>query len=106
LGAGASVGPEDPSVQIGANLGSFLGQSLGLGEEKIRLLVASGSASAIAAAFNAPIAGVFFALEVILTDFTTGSVGIVVLAAVMSAVLTHSLEHGGPELGIRNYTLG
>src|SRR5690606_31250114 len=66
LGAGASVGPEDPSVQIGANIGSMIGQRLRLPEERVRLLVAAGSASAIAAAFNAPIAGVFFALQVIL----------------------------------------
>jgi CIC family chloride channel protein len=65
LGAGASVGPEDPSVQIGANLGSFFGDKLRLSEERVKLLVASGAASAISAAFNTPIAGVFFALEVI-----------------------------------------
>ncbi|MBP8059150.1 MAG: chloride channel protein, partial [Chloroflexi bacterium] len=66
LGAGASVGPEDPSVQIGANIGSWFGQRLRLAEEQMRLLVAAGAASAIAAAFKAPIAGVFFALEVVL----------------------------------------
>jgi CIC family chloride channel protein len=106
LGGGASVGPEDPSVQIGANIGSFFGQFLHLTEERIRLLVAAGAASAIAAAFNAPIAGVFFALEVVLGNFATGSVGVVVLSAVMASVFTHAVEHGGPELGIRAYQLG
>jgi chloride channel protein, CIC family len=70
IGAGASVGPEDPSVQIGANLGSMFGQWLHLSDERVRLLVASGVACGIASAFQAPITGVFFALEVILGDFS------------------------------------
>jgi len=106
IGGGASVGPEDPSVQIGANIGSFFGQQLHLSEDRVRLLVAAGAASAIAAAFNAPIAGVFFALEVVLGSFGTGSVGVVVLSAVMSSVFTQSVAHTGPELGIRSYALG
>jgi len=107
LGAGASLGPEDPSVQIGANLGSLFGQRLHLSEERVRLLVGAGSASAIAAAFKAPIAGVFFALEVILNgEFTTASFGIVVLAAVVSSVFTQAVETGGAEMGLLNYTLG
>src|SRR5579859_2890445 len=106
LGAGASVGPEDPSVQIGANLGSMLGQWLHLSDERVRLLVAAGAAGGIAAAFRAPIAGVFFALEAILGDFSTSSFGVVVLAAVIASVFTQAIDAGGPELGIRAYTLG
>jgi len=106
LGAGASVGPEDPSVQIGANLGSFFGQRLHMSEERMRLLVAAGSASAIAAAFNAPIAGVFFALEVVLGEFTTSAFGVVVLASVIASVFTQALESAAPELGTLTYTLG
>lgn len=58
IGAGASVGSEDPSVQIGANIGSFLGQSLRMSDERIKVLVAAGAACGIAAAFRAPIVGV------------------------------------------------
>jgi CIC family chloride channel protein len=106
LGAGASVGPEDPSVQIGAHLGSWFGQRLHLTEDQIRLLVAAGAASAIAAAFKAPIAGVFFALEVILNGaFETRSFGVVVLAAVMSSAFTQAIEPE-PEMGPFNYILG
>jgi CIC family chloride channel protein len=106
LGAGASVGPEDPSVQIGANLGSFVGQRLHLSDEQMRLLVAAGGAAAIAAAFKAPIAGVFFALEVILNGaFETRSFGVVVLAAVVSSALTQAIEPAA-EMGPFNYTLG
>ncbi len=106
LGAGASVGPEDPSVQIGANLGSFFGQRLRLSDDQMRLLVAAGGGAAIAAAFKAPIAGVFFALEVILNgSFETRSFGVIVLAAVVSSALTQALEPA-PEMGPFNYTLG
>ncbi len=107
LGAGASVGPEDPSVQIGANVGSFLGQKLHLSPDRVRVLVAAGGGSAIAAVFRAPIAGVFFAMEVILNgEFITSSFGVVVLACVVSSVVTQSIEVGGPEFGALTYTLG
>lgn len=106
IGAGASVGPEDPSVQIGANLGSMFGQRLRLSDERVRLLVAAGVAGGIAAAFRAPIAGVFFALEVILGDLSTSSFGVVVLASVIASVLTQAVEVGGHELGIHSYALG
>ena len=52
IGSGASVGPEDPSVQIGANIGSFFGQKARLSDERMRTLVAAGAASGVAAAMN------------------------------------------------------
>lgn len=107
IGAGASVGPEDPSVQIGSNIGSFVGQRLHLSEERVRLLVSAGAASAIAAAFNAPIAGVFFALEVILGEFTTRSFGVVVLSAVISAGFARVFYGANPIFdGIESFVLG
>jgi len=106
IGAGASVGPEDPSVQIGANLGSWFGQRLRLSDDRVRLLVAAGAAGGVAAAFRAPIAGVFFALEIILGDFSTSSFSVVVLASVVASVFTQAIDAGGPELGIRTYALG
>ena len=81
IGAGGSVGREGPIVQIGSALGSTLGQIARLPERRIRLLVACGAAGGIAATFNAPIAGVFFALEVILRDFQAESFGYVVLSS-------------------------
>lgn len=106
IGAGASVGPEDPSVQIGANIGSMFGQKLRLSDDRVRLLVAAGVASGIAAAFQAPIAGVFFALEVILGNLSVSSSGVLVLAAVIASVIVQTFEGVGHELGIRSYTLG
>ncbi len=114
LGAGASVGPEDPSVQIGTNIGSALGQWLRLPEDKVKLLVGAGAAGGIAAVFGAPIAGVFFALEVLLVDFSTGTFGVVVLTSVIASAVMQALEAGAivfthasvPELGISSYALG
>ena len=79
IGSGGSVGREGPIVQIGSALGSTVGQVLRLPESRLRLLVACGAAGGISATFNAPIAGVFFALELILRDFEVESFGVVVL---------------------------
>src|SRR5215470_16850164 len=68
IGSGGSVGREGPIVQIGSALGSTLGQLLRAPEARLRLLVACGAAAGISATFNAPIAGVVFALELILRD--------------------------------------
>jgi chloride channel protein, CIC family len=68
IGSGGSAGREGPIVQIGAALGSTLGQLARVPAEILRTLVAAGAAGGISATFNAPIAGVFFALEVILRD--------------------------------------
>jgi len=66
IGSGGSVGREGPIVQIGSALGSTIGQALHLSNDRVRNLVACGAAGGIAATFNAPIAGVIFALEIIL----------------------------------------
>ncbi|HET7589669.1 MAG TPA: chloride channel protein [Solirubrobacterales bacterium] len=87
IGSGGSVGREGPIVQIGSAIGSGLGQLRGVGGQEMRLLVACGAAGGIAATFNAPIAGVFFALELILRDFQTRSFGVVVLSSVVATAV-------------------
>ncbi|BAZ37887.1 Cl- channel voltage-gated family protein [Calothrix sp. NIES-4101] len=89
LGSGASLGPEGPSVEIGANFGILLSQVLQVSQERQRLLLAAGAAAGLAGGFNAPIAGVFFALEVVLgaTSFATSAVSVVLLAAVLAALV-------------------
>lgn len=104
IGSGASVGPEDPSVQVGANLGSFVGQKLRFSDDWVRTLVAAGVAAGIAAAFNAPIAGVFFALEIVLGELGSGGgLGAIVLAAVTSAVFTQSVTGPQPAFRVPEY---
>ncbi len=84
IGSGGSVGREGPIVQIGSALGSVIGQASRVSESQLRLLVACGAAGGISATFNAPIAGVFFALELILRNFETQSFGLVVLSSVIA----------------------
>ncbi|RLB07505.1 MAG: chloride channel protein, partial [Deltaproteobacteria bacterium] len=105
IGTGGSAGPEDPSVQIGAAVGTTIGQGLKLSDERIRGLVASGAAAGIGAAFNAPIAGVFFALEIILGEVTGAAVGTIIVAAVVSALLTHVLAGPQPAFMVPPYSL-
>ena len=100
LGTGASLGPEGPSVEIGANLGMFLGQALHASQERQRLLLGAGAA----AGFNAPIAGVFFALELVLgTTFATSSVSVVVLAAVVASLVAQIGLGGRPAFALPVY---
>ncbi|MHC5816818.1 MAG: chloride channel protein [Nostoc sp.] len=89
LGSGASLGPEGPSVEIGANFGMLLSVVLNVSQERQRLLLGAGAAAGLAAGFNAPIAGVFFALEVVMgaTSFATSAVSVVLLAAVVAALI-------------------
>ena len=66
LGGGGSAGREGPTVMVGAGIGSSIGRHSGLGEDQVRSLVAAGAGAGIGATFNAPIAGMLFAMEVIL----------------------------------------
>jgi H+/Cl- antiporter ClcA/CBS domain-containing protein len=97
LGTGASLGPEGPSVEIGANIGIFLAQALQVSQERLKLLLGAGAAAGLAAGFNAPIAGVFFALEVVLgTTFAASAVSLILLAAVVSAFIAQVGQGGQP----------
>jgi CIC family chloride channel protein len=96
IGSGGSVGREGPIVQIGSSLGSTVGQTLGLGPGQTRILVAAGAAAAIGATFNAPIAGVMFAMEVILGSFAARSFGLVVIASVTATAISQAALGDSP----------
>jgi CIC family chloride channel protein len=87
IGAGHSLGPEDPSLQIGATLASALGRRLRLSREKARLIAPVGAAAGLAAAFNAPISAVLFVIEEVIGRWSAGILGSIVLSAVSSVVV-------------------
>ncbi len=103
--SGGSVGAVDPSVHIGATLASWLGRRLRLPDRRVQVLVACGAAGGIASAFDAPIAGVFFAQEIILGEFAATAFGMVVLSSVTAAVIGKVLRGDAPAFLVPAYTL-
>ncbi len=87
IAVGASVGQIGPTVHIGSGLGSLVGQILRLSANRMRVLVGCGAAAGIAATFNAPLAGMMFALELILGEFAVSSFSPIVLSAVMATAV-------------------
>ena len=97
LCCGASVGREGPSIQVGASL---LWALRGASHKDYRALILAGSAAGLAAAFNAPIAGVFFALEIVLGEISGSALGVVLLASVVSSVFTQAVSGPQPAFSI------
>ncbi|MEM7100834.1 MAG: chloride channel protein [Pseudomonadota bacterium] len=88
LTTGQSGGREGPAIHLGATAASLLGQQFKVPNNSLRTLVACGTAAAIASSFNTPIAGVIFAMEVVMMEYTIGSFIPVIIAAVTSTILT------------------
>ncbi len=93
---GQSVGRETPSVHMGASTSSLLGQWLRLPNNSIRILVGCGAAAAVAAAFNTPLAGVVFAIEVVLMEYTVAGFIPIILAAVSATVISRAIYGSEP----------
>ncbi len=98
LGSGGSAGREGPIVQIGAAVGSWLSRRFNMGEDQVRSLVAAGAGAGIGASFNAPIAGMLFALEVILVSFAPRHMSAIVIASVTAAITSQTIV--GEELAL------
>jgi CIC family chloride channel protein len=105
IGSGQSLGPEDPSLQMGAGIASALGRRMKLSRDKLRLLAPVGAAAGLAAAFNAPISAVLFVIEEVIGTWSASALGAIVLAAVSSAVVMRSFLGGEPMFRVPTYTL-
>jgi len=97
LGSGGSAGSEGPIIQIGAALASGIGQFLRVSSNRLRVIVACGAAAGLASIFNAPIAGVLFALEVVMGEFNVHSFSPIVIASVVATGFSRAyITHGEP----------
>ena len=106
IASGGSVGREGPVIQIGSAVGSTLGQFFRVNAKRMRTFVACGAASGIAAAFNAPVAGALFAVEVILGDFALPQFSAVVISSVMATVVSRFYLGNYPAFEVPDYHLG
>lgn len=105
IATGGSVGREGPIVQIGSALASALGQWLNVSSERLKILVGCGAAAGIAATFNAPIAGAFFALEVILGNFALLSFSPIIISSVVATAISRHFLGDFPAFIIPKYAL-
>jgi len=87
LGSGHSLGPEDPSLQIGAGVASIIARNLRLSRRRLRMFAPIGAAAGLAAAFNAPISAILFVIEEVIGSWSAAVLGSLVLAAVSSVVV-------------------
>jgi len=105
IGSGASLGREGPTVALGALIASEVGRRCGLNEQQLRTLIGCGVAAGIAASFNTPIAGVLFALEVILADYAIATFSPIVIASVLATVVARSEVGNFPAFTVPEYHL-
>jgi CIC family chloride channel protein len=105
LASGGSVGREGPIVQIGAAIGSTVGQFLQLGTRRLRTIAGCGAAAGIAATFNAPIAGLIFVVEVLLRDLRFTQFSPIVVASVVATAVSRELIEDVPAFEVPEYAL-
>ena len=105
IGTGGSAGREGPIIQVGSAFGSTIGQALKLSDERIRNLVACGAAAGIAATFNAPIAGVVFAIEVLMCNIQVRAFGNVVISAVAASIVSRLFLDHESAFEVPTYTM-
>lgn len=92
IGSGGTVGPEGPAAQLGGGVASKFGNLISLSDSRRRMFTAAGSGAAIAAIFNTPLGGIFFALEVILlNDFNSPAFSALILATVTASAISRIL---------------
>lgn len=105
IGSGGSTGREGPVIQIGSSIGSSIGQFLKVNPERMKIFVACGAGAGIAAAFNAPVAGALFSVEIILGDFGVAQFSPIVIASVMATVVSRHFLGDFPAFTVPKYEL-
>ncbi len=105
IGGGHSLGPEDPSLQIGAGVASIISRYLNLSRERLRLFAPIGAAAGLAAAFNAPISAILFVIEEVIGKWSAAVLGSIVLAAISSVVVMRQFWGSEPMFRIPTVTL-
>ena len=104
IGSGGSVGREGPIIQVGSGIGSTFGQILNLDRDQVRVLVGCGAAGGIAATFNTPVAGIIFALEIILIELKSRSFISLVIAAFFATTVSRIFLGSTPAFEIPAYS--
>ncbi|HTZ58902.1 MAG TPA: chloride channel protein [Acidobacteriaceae bacterium] len=105
IGGGFSLGPEDPSLQIGAGVASMVSRRLNLSRERLRMFAPIGAAAGLAAAFNAPISAILFVVEEVIGRWSAAVLGSIVLAAISSVVVAQWFWGKEPMFRIPSVTL-
>lgn len=105
IGSGHSLGPEDPSLQIGAGVASMVARRLNLSRQRLRLFAPIGAAAGLAAAFNAPISAILFVIEEVIGRWSAAVLGSIVLSAISSVVVARWFWGSEPIFQIPSVTL-
>lgn len=105
VGSGGSLGREGPMLRLGAAVSSWLGERLGLSSRRLKILLGCGTAAGFAAAYNVPIGGSLFAMEVVLGSFALEIFGPIVVASVLATLLARMAESAAPIYPAPGYAL-
>lgn len=105
VGSGGSLGREGPMIRLGAMMSSWLGSRLGMAPHRLKILVGCGAAAGLAAAYNIPIGGALFAMEVILGNFALEIFGPIVASSVISTLIARAAQGDLPRYAAPGYEL-
>lgn len=105
IGTGGAGGKEGPVVQIGSSIASYFGQLFSLSPDKLKILVGCGAAAGLSAAFNAPLGGALFAMEIILRTFKANTFSPILISSVFATALSRGFLGKKTVFNIPDYTL-
>ncbi len=105
LGTGGAGGNEGPVVMMGSSIASSLGRYLNVSPERLKILVGCGAAAGLAAAYNAPLGGALFSMEIILRTFNAKSFSPIIIASVFATVISRTYLGREPAFKTSTFTL-